>query len=38
VGVLHTLGALSPANLVDYLEGRAMTARCDFTAALTGFR
>jgi uncharacterized protein YndB with AHSA1/START domain len=32
-GVLQTFWALSIANLVDYLEGRALTPRCDFTSA-----
>jgi uncharacterized protein YndB with AHSA1/START domain len=31
-GVLQTFWSLSIANLVDYLEGRAITARCDFTS------
>jgi uncharacterized protein YndB with AHSA1/START domain len=29
---LHTFWALSLANLVDHLEGREPTARCDFTS------
>jgi uncharacterized protein YndB with AHSA1/START domain len=29
---LHTFWALSIANLVDHLEGREPTARCDFTS------
>jgi uncharacterized protein YndB with AHSA1/START domain len=32
-GVLYTFWALSLANLADYLEGREVTARCDFTSA-----
>jgi hypothetical protein len=32
-GVLYTFWALSLANLADHLEGRELTARCDFTSA-----
>jgi uncharacterized protein YndB with AHSA1/START domain len=32
LGVLHTFWALSIANLVDHLEGRPLTAKCDFTS------
>lgn len=32
-GVLQTFWALSIANLVDYVEGRELTAKCDFTSA-----
>ncbi|WP_280264044.1 SRPBCC family protein [Nocardia wallacei] len=32
-GVLQTFWALALANLVDYLEGREITARADFTSA-----
>lgn len=32
-GVLQTFWALALANLVDHLEGREITARCDFTSA-----
>ncbi|ACZ90286.1 hypothetical protein Aros01_04085 [Streptosporangium roseum] len=31
-GVLQTFWALSIANLVDYLEGRELTSKCDFTS------
>ncbi|GAA2078934.1 SRPBCC family protein [Actinomadura alba] len=31
-GVLNTFWALALANLVDYLEGREPTPRCDFTS------
>jgi len=31
-GVLQTFWALSFANLADYLEGRPLIARCDFTS------
>jgi len=31
-GVLYTFWALSLANLADHLEGRELTARCDFTS------
>ncbi|MER5320381.1 SRPBCC domain-containing protein [Streptosporangium roseum] len=31
-GVLQTFWALSIANLVDYLEGRELTPKCDFTS------
>jgi len=30
--VLHTYWALSLANLVDYVEGRELTSKCDFTS------
>ncbi|MCW2885576.1 MAG: hypothetical protein QOE54_3973 [Streptosporangiaceae bacterium] len=32
-GVLMTFWALAIANLVDHLEGRALTPRCDFTSS-----
>jgi len=32
LGCLQTFWALSIANLVDYLEGRELTMRCDFTS------
>ncbi|MGI9146552.1 MAG: SRPBCC domain-containing protein [Chloroflexota bacterium] len=32
-GVLYTFWALSLSNLADHLEGRELTARCDFTSA-----
>jgi uncharacterized protein YndB with AHSA1/START domain len=32
-GVLETFWALSLANLADYLEGRPLVTRCDFTSA-----
>ncbi len=31
-GMLQTYWALSIANLVDYVEGRELTGRCDFTS------
>jgi uncharacterized protein YndB with AHSA1/START domain len=32
-GVLQTFWALALANLVDYVEGRNLTPKCDFTSA-----
>ena len=32
LGQLHTFWALSLANLVDFVEGRELTPKCDFTA------
>lgn len=31
LGQLHTFWALSLANLVEYIEGRVLTPKCDFT-------
>jgi uncharacterized protein YndB with AHSA1/START domain len=33
LGVLHTFWSLAIANLVDHVEGRALTPKCDFTSA-----
>ena len=32
LGVLHTFWALSLANLIDHVEGRPLTSKCDFTS------
>lgn len=34
LGMMHTFWALSAANLVDHVEGRPITARCDLTSPL----
>ncbi|MEV7550327.1 SRPBCC domain-containing protein [Amycolatopsis sp. NPDC089917] len=34
LGMLYTFWALSVANLVDHVEGRPLTARCDLTSPL----
>ncbi|QXV61865.1 SRPBCC family protein [Amycolatopsis sp. TNS106] len=34
LGMMHTFWALSVANLVDHVEGRPLTARCDLTSPL----
>lgn len=31
-GILHTFWALAVANLADYVEGRELTGRCDFSS------
>lgn len=33
LGRMHTFWALSIANLVEYVEGRELTPKCDFTSA-----
>ncbi|ANN21605.1 ATPase [Amycolatopsis orientalis] len=34
LGMMHTFWALSVTNLVDHVEGRSLTARCDLTSPL----
>ncbi|MEV6912186.1 SRPBCC family protein [Amycolatopsis sp. NPDC051071] len=34
LGMVHTFWALSVSNLVDHVEGRPITARCDLTSPL----